>query len=215
MSIQNRLDRIVALSAVAATGATVGFTQNAEAAIVSSGIVNLNVPSTTSGIYLNVVTGVFATTPGGASGWDLNPWSSSGLSIWANNAASPQDGVVSGGGSSATLVDNLALGTLVDGSSVYARTGGVETTGSTAFALNSSGNYIGFRFTNEANGNSIHFGWARFSIAGTLAGQPRTLVEYAYEDQAGVGINVGAVPTPGTAALLALGAVGMAGRRRK
>lgn len=215
MNTQARLDRIVALSAVAAAGATVGFTQNSEAAVVHSGTVNLNVPSTTAGFYLNVVTGVSAVTPGAVAGWDLNPWSSSTFQAWANNSASPSDGVVAGGGSSTTLVDNLAVGTFVDGTATFSRSSASETTGSTAFLVNSSNNYIGFRFTNEANGNAVHFGWARFSFAGTLGAQPRALVEYAYEDQAGVGITVGTVPTPGTAALLALGAVGMAGRRRK
>lgn len=214
MNIQTRLDRVVALSAVAAAGATVGFTQNADAAIVSSGAVNINIPSTTSGVYLNMVTGVSATSPSGSVGWDINPWSSSGLAIWANNSNNASSGVVSGGGSSATLVDNLAAGTLIDGSSVYSRTTGAETTGATAYLLNSSSNLVGIRFFNEAT-NALHFGWVRLALAGTFAGQPRAIVEYAYEDQAGVGIQAGAVPTPGTAALLALGAVGMAGRRRK
>ena len=65
----------------------------AEAVIIYSGIVNINIPSTTSGIYINLVTGVASTTPAGAPGWDINPWSSTTLNIWANNSASPQDGL--------------------------------------------------------------------------------------------------------------------------
>jgi hypothetical protein len=41
-----------------------------------------------------------------------------------------------------------------------------------------------------------------------------TLFEYAY-DNTGAGILTGAVPAPGSIALLALGAVGLTGRRRK
>lgn len=214
MNTQTRLDRVVALTAVAAAGATVGFTQNAEAAIVSSGPVNINIPSTTAGVYLNLVTGTATTAPAGSPGWDFNPWNTSTLSLWANNSNNANSGVVAGGGSSATLVDNLAVGTLIDGTSVYSRTTNAESTGSTAFLLNSSDNLVGIRFFNEGT-NALHFGWIRLALGGTLGGQPRAIVEYAYEDQAGVGINAGVVPTPGTAALLALGAVGMAGRRRK
>jgi uncharacterized protein (TIGR03382 family) len=203
MSIQNRLDRIVALSAVAATGATVGFTQNAEAAIVSSGPVNINIASNIDGVYLNVVTGATGTSGAGVSGWDVNPYSSTSLQFFS----------ATGGGyvGTGSATNNLAPGTAIDGSSGFITVIGTAT----GFNLNSSDNLVGFRFQNEANGNAVHYGWMRISVAGTLAGQPRAIVAYAYEDQAGVGIQAGAVPTPGTAALLALGAVGMAGRRRK
>jgi hypothetical protein len=212
---KNRLEtQLLAYGALAVAGTVAGVAPTADAAIVYSGPVNINVPSTTSGIYMNVVTGVFGTTPASAPGWDLNPWSSSGFSFWANNGASVNDGVVSGLGSSTTLVDNLPAGTLIDGTQTYARTGSSETTGATAFVLNSTSNLIGFRFLNEAD-NQYHFGWARVQIAATMGGQPRGFVEYAYEDQAGVGIPAGAVPAPGSVALLALGAAGLAGRRRK
>ena len=52
---------------------------NADATIIWSGPVSINIPSSTQGVYLNVVTG--ATTTGGSSGlasWDVNPWSSWG-----------------------------------------------------------------------------------------------------------------------------------------
>ena len=78
-----------------------------------------------------------------------------------------------------------------------------------------SNNLVGFRFQNEANGNATHYGWMRISLSSTLQGQPRAIVEYAYESEAGVSIPAGAIPTPGSAALLALGAAGLAGRRRR
>jgi uncharacterized protein (TIGR03382 family) len=211
MSIQNRLDRIVALSAVAATGATVGFVQNAEAAIVSSGPVNINIPSNTDGVYLNVVTGVSGGLASGVAGWDVNPWSSSALNFF--NPSAPAGGVYSRGGAAAGVA-NLTAGYTIDASNIWT-SGAISTNAGWAAVLNSSDNIIGFRFQNEANGNATHYGWMRISLAGSTFAQPRAIVEYAYEDQAGVGIQAGAVPTPGTAALLALGAVGMAGRRRK
>ena len=49
-------------------------------------------------------------------------------------------------------------------------------------------------------------------LAGSLTAQPRAIVEYAYEDS-GAGINAGAIPAPGAAALL--GVAGLMGSRRR
>ncbi len=216
MSIKTRLDRhFVAFSAVAAAGAAVGFVENADAAIVHSGTVNLTIASSTNGLYLNVVTGVINEpgNTGGASvpGWDINPWSSSALSYF--NPAAPAGGVYvqrTGGGATA----NLPFGTLIGPASVYGSSP-ASTTGSEPHVLSSSSNIIGFRFQNEANANLVHYGWFRVSLDATLQGQPRTLVEFAYDNEAGRGIEAGVIPAPASAALLALGALGLAGRRRK
>lgn len=203
-----------AIGAAAAAVTGLGVAQQADAGLVYSGTVNLNVPTTTAGIYLNVVTGVAATTPAGSPGWDINPWGTSTIFSYANNAASPNDGVINNfaGGSSATLVDNLPQGTPIDGSSTYGRNNGHETTGPTVFNTNSSNNLIGFRFLNEGT-NQLNFGWARYSFAGTFNGQPRSIVEYAY-DNTGAGVQAGVVPEPTGLALLAAGALGLVARRR-
>lgn len=205
--------RLAAYATLAGAALAAPAIPTADADIIWSGTVNLNVPSTTAGIYLNVVTGLSAITPAGAPGWDLNPWSSTAFNVWANNAASPNDGVVNNfpGGTSATLVDNLPIGTIVSGALTFGRSNSSETTGATAFVFNSSNNYIGFRFLNEQTG-VINFGWAQFSLAGTAGGQPRTLVSYAYENT-GLPIAVGAVPEPSTMALLGVMAAGALGVR--
>src|SRR4051812_3765702 len=117
------VDRNLATSAAViaagvAGGAALATPQAGQAGVVYSGPVNINIPSTTAGIYLNLATGVFATTPGGAPGWDINPWGSTSWNVWANNAAGPTDGVIMNytTGSSATLVDNVPTGTIVDNS---------------------------------------------------------------------------------------------------
>lgn len=115
--MKTRLDRhLMAFSAVAAAGASAGFVNNAEAAVVSSGPVNINVPSTTAGVYLNVVTGANSSSPAAAPGWDVNPWSGTGLSYF--NPSAPAGGVYvqrTGGGATA----NLAVGTMISAGSVY------------------------------------------------------------------------------------------------
>ncbi len=216
--ISPRIDgRLAAYAAIAGAALAAPALPSANADVVYSGIVNINIPSTVSGIYLNVATGVFDTTPSGAPGWDLNLWSSSGLSIWAND--SPNDGVLSDfpGGDSATAVDNIPFGTLIDSSYTYGQLNSVETTGPTAFVLNNNQNLFGFRFLNEGTGQ-YDFGWGQVSLSSTYEGQPRLLISYGY-DNTGAPIAAGAVPEPSTFALLsviAAGAVGVrAWRKRK
>ena len=201
--LSNRLNKhFVAAAAVAVVGAT----QVATAAIVSSGPVSIAIPATTAGTYLNVVTGVNNVSPGLVSGWDLNPWNASNLSWF--NPSSPVGGVyVTGGGSSTTLVDNLAAGTLISGASVYG-SGASESTGSTAFNLNSSNNLVGFRFLNEGTA-TVNYGWVRVLLGAAQNTAGRAMIEYAYEDT-GAGIEAGRVPTPGSLALLGLGGLAAA-----
>jgi hypothetical protein len=211
-SICANLMRSASATAVVAGFGLLVVASQAQAVVVHSGVVNLNVPSTTAGIYLNVVSGVSGTTTAAVPGWDLNPWSSSGFSIWANNAAELANGVIIGNGT-ATQVDNLPLGYVVDATGVFGRTAAVETAGAFSFIANSNGNYIGFRFNDGAN---TLFGWARFELSSSISSQPRTLVEYAYETS-GAGIAVGAVPEPGTYAMMGLGVASLllATRRRQ
>lgn len=208
-ALRNRLARHLAVAAVASVAG------HASAAIVYSGVVNLNIPSTTNGLYLNVVTGAFNTTGGTGStvpGWDVNPWSSTTLNFF--NPTAPTGGVymrLTSGGAPASGVSNLAGGTIIGSASTWSA-GAAQTTGPGAFVFNSSNNVVGFRFNNEAAG-TLHYGWMRISLAGTLQGQPRTLVEYAFESLAGTSIAAGAIPAPGAIALLGL--AGLAGSRRR
>jgi hypothetical protein len=207
-----------AASTLAGFGAVVAMAPDAEAAIIQSSIANLAIPVTTAGVYFNVVSGVSATTPGGAPGWDLNLWGSSNLQFWGNNAAEPNDGVMAFPGGTSSLVGNLAPGTLVDGSRTFNRTGSQESGASGQFQLNAI-NYIGFRFLDSVAGTT-HFGWASILIGTSFTNATRQVVSVYYEGTADTAIAVGdtgsnGVPEPSTALLLATGAAGVMALRRR
>jgi hypothetical protein len=202
--------RLAGYAALAGAALAAPAIPSADANIIWSGPVSINIPSTTSGIYLNVVTGAFGGST--TAGWDVNPWGSSAVSFF--NPTAPAGGVYVvnfPGGTSATAPDNLPFGTLISAASGFG-SGNGETTGITAFTVNSSSNLVGFRFQNEANGNQIEYGWMRISLSTSAFSQPRTIVEYAYDDS-GVGILAGQVPEPSTFALLGVMAAGALGVR--
>ena len=208
--LKNRLDTRFVSAASLAVGATlVGAEQRADAYIVWSGIVNINIPSTMDGVYLNVLTGQLGSSSSGVDGWDINPYSGSGLQF----TAAPGGGYVSGLGSSSSLVDNLAFNTSIgSGQSFSSGVGAIETSGSTMFHFSSSQNLVGFRFVNEATG-ATHYGWMRLQLWSGPGLQPRSIVEYAYESEAGASINAGLIPAPGAVAVLGL--AGLLGSRRR
>ena len=210
MQLKNRLDAHFASAAAVAVGAAMfGAAHQADAGIVWSGIVNINIPSNIDGVYLNVITGQTGSSGSSVAGWDINPYSASNLTFFSSTGG----GVVRGFGSSATAVDNLAyLTTIGAGASFNYGNGSVETTGATAMNLNSSENLIGFRFVNEATG-ATHYGWMRLQFTGTSFSQPRAIVEYAFESTAGASIQAGVIPAPGALALV--GAAGLLARRRR
>lgn len=202
-SLKSRLDRHFVACSAAAAAAAIGAVQTADASIVYSGAVNLPIAATTNGLYLNVVTGLI-NEPGNTggstvAGWDINLWGSGSLNFF--NPGAPAGGVYSTVGG---VVAVYTGGELINAGNTWG-------TSNTAWNPTGTG-FIGFRFQNEANGNQVHYGWAQIVNNGTA---DRRLVDFAYEDVAGVEIAVGAVPAPGSLALLALGGMGLLGRRRK
>ncbi len=190
---------LAAVGAIAAVGAPAKSTQ---AAVVYSGPLNINIPNTIDGLYINLVTGA-ATTPASTPGYDLNPYVTAGS--WRNFGPASDIGA-------ASAIASLTPGTLIDASGAFiaqgAGTGFDAGFGNTAI--------LGIRFVRESDSATL-FGWVRLTLPGspsaTAAG---TLVDYAYENT-GAGITAGATtpaPTAGMA-VLALGGVGMLARRRK
>lgn len=210
MHLNNRLDAHFASAAAMVAGAAMlGAANQADAAVVWSGVVNINIPTSVDGVYVNVVTGQSGASGTGVSGWDINPYGTTSMGFYGNTGG----GFMRDGGSSPTLVDNLAFMEIIGTSATFGSgTLGVESTGATAMNLNSSENLVGFQFLNESTGQ-IHFGWMRIQFTGTSFSQPRAIVEYAYEDTAGASIQAGVIPAPGALALI--GAAGLLTRRRR
>ena len=86
------------------------------AAIVTSPVSNVPVPNNFSGLYINIVNGATGTSAGAVPGFDFNPYSSGGLSIYWGTVAPPAPAPTRGGGVAATSTGPLLV--LAPGDSV-------------------------------------------------------------------------------------------------
>jgi hypothetical protein len=205
-TLQNRLSgHFAACGALVAAGAVCGIAPQTEASVIYSGVVNLPVANNVNGIYLNLATGAHndaagSTGSSAAPGWDINIY----FAIDFYASGNPGYTYVGSGGT----VSALTLGAPINAAT---STGTGFATGP-GFTAGVTGLYYGFTFQNETMGNAIQYGWAQYEQG--VGGGPGVLIDYAY-DNTGAGVNAGVVPTPGSLALLSLGAVGFAARRRK
>ncbi len=140
---------------------------------------NLSVPNSTEGLYVNLVSGVSAPNEGGAPGFDID--------IYAAASTNPSGQLrfywgpeSSGGAGVALLADTyavLAAGQLIGPNSLFTR---AAFTGNTAAWQAGVTGYLGLRFRNES-AQAIHYGWLQLSTSAAL-GFPATINGWCYED---------------------------------
>lgn len=195
---------------LAATAAML-MTTTANAAVITF-TTPISVPNTTSGVYVNLVTGLSGTSP--ATGWDFNPWGSTANGLvffWPSTPANSSGGVASA--TTGPFLD-LAAGSVVSSASIFSTASGAAS--SAAFKTTGT-HIIGVRFFNEAT-SAINYGYVTMSTTGTT-GFPATILGWSYENT-GAAITVGgaaaAVPEPATWGLMiaGFGMVGFSLRRR-
>ena len=198
------------LLVTAVCGAGGALTTTANAAVMATPLIAfpLIVPNNIDGVYINVVTGATGADGGATTGWDINPYSATGLAFFSPPSPAGGAMLTSGG----TTAANLPVGTEVGALGTYSGLTPVVPFGGASpnWVLNTS-NYFGFRFIDEDD-SSVHFGWGRMVVGATA--NNRSIAELYYESTAGMPINVGAVPEP-TGALLAAGAAGLVALRRR
>jgi hypothetical protein len=204
-----RLAAVHGLALAGLVGIAASWAPMAQAVPVLSSASNIVVPATTSGIYINVVSGVYSASPSSATGWDINPWGSSSLYIYDATGG----GNVSSANSS---VASLAVGTVVGSGSSFSSTAPAAVTfGALAgqWTLNAT-NYFGFKFIGDDT--LLHYGYASVNVGSTAL--VRTVGQIWYESAAATAITVSAVPEPSAAAMLLAGltvGVGVLRRRRE
>jgi hypothetical protein len=184
------------------------FTSPLSAAVVYSGEQNLTVAwDDLEGIYINIATG--STVNAWPDDFEDAPWINitlGGYGIFNSELVLPW--AVSGGASydpeqTTDYYLNLAAGTLLDGSvsfmdDAWGSQFHVGTAGDPGKFVAGESGLFGFEFQEEAGGDTF-YGWLRFSPDGSGSG---TVVDWAFNDTPGGGIQAGVVPEPSGALLL-------------
>lgn len=202
------MKRLFSASLIA--GVSLAIAAPASAAIIWAPAQDIAIPTTPGGVVVNLET--WSSTLGDdAAGADVNFFFGGfGIANDADSSATmPTFQPVRIGTGFLDAVENLTVGTTVDGSSTYSTGyGGSASHIPSEFTAGTPG-YLGFSLD---TGSGIVYGWMRVTLEANTA--PGVIHEWAYEDS-GAAILVGAVPEPGTSLLAALALGSLAFRRRR
>lgn len=163
---------------------------SAQAAVVCSPVVSLDVPATTEGLYVNLVTGTSGTSEGAVPGFDVNIYAAAStnpsgqLKFYWGPESTGGAGVVSSGDAYAVLGPNVTI----DSNSPFTR---AAFTGDTSAWQSGTSGYLGMRFRSEIPA-IIVYGWLALSTTAPL-GFPATIEGWCYEDS-GAAISTPAAP---------------------
>ncbi len=172
---------------VVAASMTVGATASYAAVVCGTTNLPAAVVQTSSGLYINVVTGVIGTPGSAVPGWDFNAYGATNLTFFASNNAANTCALL-GGGNAATTPTVLASGAPIGPAGTYA-TGGANS----AWRAGVTGGYVGIRFNRESD-TTTHYGWVQLTTTGPTTGYPATVTAYCYEDTPDTAIVAGSTP---------------------
>jgi hypothetical protein len=180
-ALATRLTRHFAAGAAIAAATPFMTTDTASAAVQYSAV-NLSIPATIDGLYINVQTLATGSAGSVVAGWDINPYSETSLT-WFNATGT---GMLRFPGVTTGSAGNLAVGTIVGATGSYGS--GAVTVGTAAgnWQLNSI-NRFGFRFI--AADGLTHYGWGTMVVGAAITN--RTITEIAWETVAATPISVG------------------------
>ena len=159
-------------------------------------LVELPIPVSQNGLWINLETGATSTTSVAPAGWDFNFYTnggytsgvaSGGPTVVLYTGSSNGSGFMRYPGAISGTPPALPIGAVVAAYGSFGAGTAQFGTPEGMWRLNAS-NYIGLRFK-PADG-LVHYGWARVDVGATSA--QRTLVEYAYESLPDTCIAVGA-----------------------
>ena len=190
-----------------------GFASLSAAASIAHGSVivvpvNLAIPVTPAGLYINISTGVSSTTASGAPGWDINVGGTHTLNLVSPGGynfvrlnLAPMSAGPSNVGNAFMISNMMPSASWIAGGS------------SDGFINNSSANYVGFQFV--GNDSLTHFGWMQFSIGASVTGSDRKIVSYGWNTASTMTLAGSSITVPAPGALALLGLAGFASRRRR
>ncbi|MEY2712169.1 MAG: hypothetical protein RL005_391 [Planctomycetota bacterium] len=190
--------------AVAASSAIVS---SVDAAVVNWNL-NLDIPATAAGLFINIEQQVYGDSPDMNAGWDLNPNGANALFFGGTTAHGTWMMVdpATGWDSASSFNPGVVVGSsyqfraLPGGNVIFGNAPGLW--------KENANNIFGFRFLNAQN--QVRYGYGVMYIGATAL--ERRLVSLSYET---TGLSIVAVPAPGAIALVTLAGVFGCPRRRR